>query len=89
MGQKEEHICDWGGIEKRCRICKWDGRGNKLGYIRKNKFVIEEGSTNSAGFVNHWDRRKNKSVIGEELKNCAGFVNGTETNLAILGRTNL
>ena len=85
----EEQICNWGGIEKWCRICKWDGRRNKPGYIRKNKFVIEEGSTNSAGFVNHWDRRKNKSVIGEELKNGVEFVTGMETNLAMLGRTNL
>ena len=59
MGQKEEQICHWGGIEKRCQICKWDRRGNKPGYIRKNKFVIEEGSTNSATFVNGTEGRAN------------------------------
>jgi len=62
VNDKQCWVCNWGGIEKWCRICKWDGRGNKPGYIRKNKFIIEEGSTNSAGFVNGTEGRTNLSL---------------------------
>jgi len=73
MGQKEEQICHWGRIEKRCRICKWDGRGNN-----KPGYICNWGGIEKWCCICKWDRRKNKFVIGKGLKNRAGFVNGTE-----------
>jgi len=56
MGQKEEQICNWGGIEKQCHICKWDRR--------KNKFVIGEGLKNGARFVNGTEGGTNLAILG-------------------------